>query len=124
MKYYLLVKYILTFQVSLYVKGKSGSTIRSLPRPQRVSNYELHYSAQRFVLLRGKHTGCLDIVRLPSGWGESVEVMGLERTLVDIVVRPVYAGGVFQVLTAFKPPQTTSSRSQNCGSPPSGDSAV
>ncbi len=75
---------------------------RAFARPQRVSNYELRYSVWRFVLLSGKHTGRLGIVRLPSGQGESVEVTGLERTLVDIVVRPVYAGGVFQVLTSFK----------------------
>lgn len=79
-----------------------GAIDRAFARPQRVSNYELHYSVWRFVLLSGKHTGRLGIVRLSSGQGESVEVAGLERTLVDIVVRPVYAGGVFQVLTAFK----------------------
>lgn len=79
-----------------------GAIDRAFARPQRVSNYELRYSVWRFVLLSGKQTGRLGIVRLPSGQGESVEVTGLERTLVDIVVRPVYAGGVFQVLTAFK----------------------
>ncbi|MBZ0158930.1 MAG: hypothetical protein K8G79_02075 [bacterium] len=75
---------------------------RAFARPQRVSNYELRYSAWRFVLLSGKSTGRFGVVCLPSGQGESVEVTGLERTLVDIVVRPVYAGGVSQVLTAFK----------------------
>jgi len=79
---------------------------RAFARPQRVSNYELRYSVWRFVLLSGKHTRRLGIVRLPSGQGESVEVTGLERTLVDIVVRPVYAEGVFQVLTAFKRAKT------------------
>ncbi len=79
-----------------------GAIDRAFARPQRVSNYELRYAVWRFVLLSGKYTGRLGIVRLPSGQGESVEVTGLERTLVDIVVRPVYAGGAFQVLTAFK----------------------
>jgi hypothetical protein len=31
-----------------------------------------------------------------------VDVTGLERTLIDIVVRPAYAGGVYQVLEAYK----------------------
>jgi predicted transcriptional regulator of viral defense system len=34
--------------------------------------------------------------------GEALEVTKLERTLIDIAVRPVYAGGVFQVLEAYK----------------------
>ena len=75
---------------------------RAFARPQRVSNYELRYSVWRFVLLSGKHTDRLGVVPLSSGQGESVEVTGLEQTLVDMVVRPVYAGGVVQVLTAFK----------------------
>jgi predicted transcriptional regulator of viral defense system len=29
-------------------------------------------------------------------------VTGLERTLIDIAVRPSYAGGVFQVLEAYR----------------------
>lgn len=29
-------------------------------------------------------------------------VTGIERTLIDITVRPAYAGGVFQVFEAFK----------------------
>jgi len=33
--------------------------------------------------------------------GEPLDVTDLERTLIDIVVRPAYAGGVHQVLTAF-----------------------
>jgi len=75
---------------------------RAFARPQRVSNYELRYAAWRFVLLSGKHTDRLGVVRFPSDHGEFVEMTGLERTLVDIVVRPVYAGGVLKVLAAFK----------------------
>jgi hypothetical protein len=33
--------------------------------------------------------------------GEQLDVTDLERTLIDIVVRRAYAGGVRQVLTAF-----------------------
>ena len=39
---------------------------------------------------------------MTSAQGEPVTVTGLERTLIDIVVRPDYAGGVYQVLQAFK----------------------
>ncbi len=34
--------------------------------------------------------------------GGLVDVTGLERTLVDIVVRPSYAGGAFQILEAYR----------------------
>jgi len=33
--------------------------------------------------------------------GEPLEVTDLERTLIDIAVRPAYAGGVRPVLTAY-----------------------
>lgn len=34
--------------------------------------------------------------------GKKVRVTDIERTLIDSVVRPVYAGGVHTVLTAFE----------------------
>ena len=34
--------------------------------------------------------------------GTKLRVTGLERTLIDIAVRPSYAGGVFQVLEAYR----------------------
>ena len=33
--------------------------------------------------------------------GDPLQVTSLERTLIDIVVRPVYAGGIYQVVQAF-----------------------
>jgi len=34
--------------------------------------------------------------------GEAIDVTRLERTLIDITVRPAYAGGIYQVLEAYK----------------------
>ena len=39
-------------------------------------------------------------LRGPSG--EELEVTKLERTLIDVTVRPAYAGGVVQVLEAYR----------------------
>lgn len=72
---------------------------RAFSRPQRQSKYIFSVDEYRIVLLSGKSTG-----------NEGVEIdpvlnlprTSLERTLVDIAVRPRYAGGVFQVLQAFK----------------------
>jgi len=39
---------------------------------------------------------------MPSSLGEVLDVTGLERTLIDIVVRPEYSGGPYQVLEAYR----------------------
>ena len=48
------------------------------------------------------HTGGLGIIRSEGPEGEKLRVTNVERTLIDITVRPFYAGGVFEVLKAFK----------------------
>lgn len=75
---------------------------RAFRGKQRESTFVFEYESYRFALLSGKNTGRLEVqtVRLPEG-GE-VLVTSLERTLIDIAVRPIYAGGVYQVLEAYK----------------------
>lgn len=82
----------------------------------RTSNYVYAFEETRFVLLSGKHTGNLEVsdvsvvapspARSPSATlhpsAAAFPATKLERTLVDITVRPAYAGGVFQVLEAFR----------------------
>lgn len=68
----------------------------------RVSNYVLSLGEVRIVLVSGKFTDRLEVSRLPGPQGEQVAVTKLERTLIDIAVRPSYAGGVYKVLEAFK----------------------
>jgi len=99
---------------TIYVnKEQSQKTRSSLPlaqhsldlafsRAQRKSNYSFVFGESTVVLLSGKHTGRLEVVPLPTTSSEMVDVTGLERTLIDIVVRPAYAGGVYQVLEAYK----------------------
>jgi hypothetical protein len=89
------------------IKSSTGSlnqasmdlAFRNMPR---VSNYIYGYGDTRIVLLSGKNTGRLEVtdLRIPSG--EFVPVTKLERTLIDITVRPVYAGGVFDVLDVYR----------------------
>ncbi len=71
-------------------------------RPQRKSTYVFIFREASILLLSGKHTGRLEVVPLPTTTGETLDVTGIERTLIDITVRPAYAGGVYQVLEAFK----------------------
>ncbi len=75
---------------------------RAFARPQRKSNYVFRYDGSRIVLISGKSTGNLGVAPFTAPSGETLQVTGIERTLIDIVVRPAYAGGVFQVLEAFK----------------------
>ncbi|MBZ5667499.1 MAG: hypothetical protein LAO30_23230, partial [Acidobacteriia bacterium] len=53
----------------------------------------------------GKNTGQLEVTQLDYS-GTKLSVTSLERTLIDIVVRPNYSGGVFQVLEAYRRAQS------------------
>jgi hypothetical protein len=85
--------------------GKSeltqGGIDRAFAGKQRESTFVYTDGQRRFVLLAGKHTDRLEVSDLRLG-DELLEVTRIERTLIDIAVRPVYAGGVFQVLEAFR----------------------
>lgn len=72
-------------------------------RPQRASAYVLPLGEFRIVLLSGKNTGRLEVGETPdpSHPTHALPVTRLERTLIDIVVRPAYAGGVLHLLDAF-----------------------
>ena len=74
---------------------------RAFAAKQRQSNFFIQYEGSRFVLINGKHTGRLDVGPMVVG-GESLDVTKLERTLIDIAVRPAYGGGVYQVLEAYR----------------------
>lgn len=73
-------------------------------RPQRSSAYVLTVDEFRIVMLSGKNTGRLGVEELPDPTAETrvLPVTQLERTLIDIVVRPAYAGGVTRVAAAFR----------------------
>ena len=75
---------------------------RAFRNKQRRSNLMYMNEGWQFVLLSGKQTAQLGIVTMRSPLGEPLRVTNLERTLIDITVRPDYAGGVYQVLQAYK----------------------
>jgi len=83
--------------------GVSQATIdRAFARPQRRSNYLLRYGNVRILLVSGKATGRLGVVPFTLPNSAVVQVTSIERTLIDLVVRPAYAGGVFEVLKVFR----------------------
>jgi hypothetical protein len=74
---------------------------RAFAAKQRQSNFFIRYEDSRFVLINGKHTGRLEVGPIVVD-GETLDVTKLERTLIDIAVRPAYGGGVYQVLEAYR----------------------
>jgi hypothetical protein len=74
---------------------------RAFAAKQRQSNFSIQYEDSKFVLINGKHTGRLEVAPMAVN-GETLQVTRIERTLIDIAVRPVYGGGVYQVLEAYR----------------------
>jgi hypothetical protein len=88
-------------------KAQSGSLSQdrlewAFARSQRVSHDVLVYGGYRFLRLSGKATDRLEVGTMTGPFDETLAVTKLERTLIDITVRPVYAGGVYKVLQAFE----------------------
>lgn len=75
---------------------------RAFKNEARGSNYVYGYSGVEIVLLNGKHTRNLGVVEQRHSQAGRVVLTGLERTLIDIAVRPQYAGGIEAVLEAFR----------------------
>lgn len=71
-------------------------------RHQRKSKYIFKWDKSRATLISGKHTGQLEVTPIPGPGSDALPATKLERTLIDIVVRPAYAGGVSQVLEAYR----------------------
>ncbi len=74
---------------------------RAFAAKQRQSKFSIEYEGFKFVLISGKHTEHLEVGPMVVD-GESLDVTKLERTLIDITVRPAYGGGVYQVLEAYR----------------------
>jgi predicted transcriptional regulator of viral defense system len=74
---------------------------RAFKSRQRVSKFAFVYGRNRIVILNGKQTGSLGVKKM-SLEGSELSVTDLERTLIDIAVRPVYGGGVYEILAAYR----------------------
>jgi len=71
-------------------------------RPQRISKNMASFRGKKICILNGMHTGKLGVIMIRGSGGEEIPVTNIERTLIDIVVRPSYSGGVPEVLKAYK----------------------
>jgi predicted transcriptional regulator of viral defense system len=75
---------------------------RAFSSKPRQSNFIFEAQEMRIVVVSGKNTGRFEVGKLTTSSGEILDVTNIERTLVDIAVRPIYSGGVYQVLEAYR----------------------
>ena len=74
---------------------------RAFAKKQRQSTMLFQADDIRILLLSGMQSGNLEVSQVVFE-EERFRATKLERTLIDIAVRPVYAGGVYQVLEAYR----------------------
>ncbi len=79
----------------------------ALSRKVRTTNNCIDFRDYRVCLISGKNTGRLGVSEIQGPDEDIVDVTNIERTLIDIAVRPVYSGGIFEVLKAYKNAQGT-----------------
>lgn len=71
-------------------------------KPQLYSSNQARFGDYTFVLLNGKYTNQLGVIEQKHFVAGSVQLTNLERTLIDLVVRADYAGGVYEVVEAYR----------------------
>lgn len=95
-------------ELESWLAGKlTQATINAaFKRPVRVTKRIAETNDYRVVFLNGKNTGNFGVVEEEfNGATERIgriRVTNIERTLIDITVRPVHSGGVNEVLKAFE----------------------
>lgn len=84
---------------------EQGKIDLAFSRPHRMTNNFVDFNNATIYLINGKNTNQLGVVSEKVQYDSEalipVRVTNIERTLIDITVRPAYAGGVFEVLKAY-----------------------
>ena len=71
-------------------------------KPQREPSGFYTYLDYRITLLSSKFSKSAGVIKINTIYGRNIPVTNIERTLIDITVRPAYAGGVAEVLKAYE----------------------
>ncbi len=74
---------------------------RAFANKQRISTNFASLGGNRIYFLYGKKTGDLGVETIDSPYGKTLRCTNIERTLIDIAVRPSYSGGITEVLKAY-----------------------
>lgn len=75
---------------------------RAFANKQRQSSYVVTHGSTRVVFLSGKNSNRLGVTRIHGPQGELLDLTNVERTLIDIAVRPSYAGGAKNVARIYR----------------------
>jgi len=76
---------------------------KSMRITNQIATFQFKGKEYKVYLLNGKHQNRIGVEKIQAfNLSKPTDVANIERTLIDIVVRPVYSGGVDEVLQAFK----------------------
>ncbi len=76
---------------------------RAFAKKQRQTNLVYTFEDKSIVVINGKNTGQIELCVFADDNGfNPLTVTDVERTLIDITVRPAYAGSALQVLEAYQ----------------------
>ncbi len=74
---------------------------RAFAGRQRQSKLYYEYENSKITIINGKNTKQLEVGEIELQ-DVILPITNVERTLIDITVRPAYSGGIFEVLEAYK----------------------
>ncbi len=75
---------------------------RAFRRPVRVAKNSAAFRGHEVLLLNSMGHGDLGIIESKGPDDSKIRITDRERTLIDITVRPVYSGGISNVLAAYR----------------------
>lgn len=75
---------------------------KAFSKPQRKNQNSVDYKSYLLYVLNGKHTDNEGVITMEHPKERFLRVTSLERTLIDIVVRPAYSGGIGEILSAYE----------------------
>ena len=85
---------------------EQGRIAAAFSRRPRVSQNSIDFDDVRICLVNGMYANQLGVANEQVSYNGdtkvNVRLTNIERTLIDITVRPIYSGGVFEVLKAFR----------------------
>lgn len=75
---------------------------RAFRNSQRESKNIAAIGDFKICMLNGKYTNRLGVTEMVTQENENIILTDIERTLIDIVVRPSYSGGIHEILDAYR----------------------
>src|SRR5690606_7606937 len=68
----------------------------------RVTSNVIEFRGLTVHKINGQNTERLGVIKVTMHDGADIFVTDIERTLIDIVVRPIYSGGIGEVARAYR----------------------